>query len=523
MSSLSNFVHDSPRTRQGQPPCLDETLAILGFQQARQHTYEWLMAYPDARPLLEAIQTCFNPQSVLSESETAEFSRITDTRSPLCAIDALFAASPLEHTTVDCQPDQKRQAQLKSAREHLALLTFQRDALKEAIRNSPMQPRTSACLPDSQCSKFSASDTCFRIRSMLQHLQHHLQRDVVSISFASDFKHYTAKERIHSDIIAAFTAEVSYKQPHAAQHPQFSSNSHIKKIVQSYADLRANHCKTEAQLKREIAIVSSLNSNDGEFLDMTAASMRPHQDWRVRGITELEGKAKRVSEEASDFLWKKIEVFTLSDSLLKQKSYIDSMDISLRAFIEQRLRIHCFQAIVDLQSTQRNLLEASLQKIISQSINPIQLDQNAATNLSSLQPFSALSLGHMSLSESGLENLTSSNSVQEDDNFSSTVDELLTLLGQFLETTSSKKGSLELQSHPRYSGLVKKLEEVLSGNSIILDALIRKRATIVNGSASPMRQSNHSWISKINSKSSSPLSHNCPTLQNDSKPSRPKT
>lgn len=390
---MSHEQADPPAT-----PSLGRVLKELGFETSADEggDFDWLYAYPAARPLLDAISTRFSPECVLSVEEADDYERICQRHPPpLPPTDAREIVAPLSNAShlnisVPKSANSARTALHTALRQKLstiqALTAVVRDAVgadnasetDDELSNSRDDPEfdleeeevpseVQAELHDhldelERISRYSRS----QISSPTSTSSPRLTGESNVEYEAGDIFEYVREERRENEQIAASIEELSQKlavRPgNEAYDKDLVSDPQLCKLVENYAELRARSIMLETDLARKCATIDALLTNSGEQLDTEGYESASHlyEDLKARAQEAEQSLSDDVSKRASQWLWNRIRSQALDHILKRQQSYITQLESYIAALVEQRIRIMC----VSVAQSRRNELASDLMRTL---------------------------------------------------------------------------------------------------------------------------------------------------------------
>lgn len=372
---------------------LGQALEELGFETSPDEggDFDWLYAYPAARPLLEAISTRFSSECVLSVEEAENYEQICRQHPPpLPSTDAQKIVSPISdasklNISIPGSPHSARDALETALRQKLSaiqsLTAVVRDAI-DADSVSETDNNRSYCREDSGESDLEEEEASSEVQAELHDILDDLERIArysrtqISSPTSSpritgecgperevgDIFEYVSEERHESEQIAASIEELSHKlavRPgNEAYDKNLVSDPQLCKLVDNYVDLRARSVVLETDLARQCAIIDTLLSSGGEQVDVEGyeSAMHLYEDLKARAREAERSLSDDVSKRASQWLWDRIRTQALDHTLERQQSYISQLEKYLAALVEQRIRIMC----VSTAQNRRNTLAADL-------------------------------------------------------------------------------------------------------------------------------------------------------------------
>lgn len=509
MSFTSSVTHESPARERLHSSSISDTFAVLGFKPAKTHTYEWMTAYPDAQELLHAIKSSFKPSSVLSECESNEYESFIASRRAIPQQYVFLASDPHLRTSPFFLNEEHNNV-FQSAKNRLKFLEEQREVLRDAVDEEQSQAVSPAEIPSLRPSR--TRERFIRFRSMLQTL-HQQSRDIAgSSSPYSELLRHHDKELAQMKCLADSSAHLCPAPIKEAQALQDCAHRLVKNAVASYTQARSKQISLEALLARDTAMLAALCLNDVTYLEMTAASMTSQiKDLRTRGEDLLQKKISSLSSADEEMLWNRIEALSLNDGIQRCQTYAKSMEACIEALVAQRFRTSCFHSAAEFQERLKEYLHACIQGL-TPSLSPVKdSDDASGLHIDEISPrntacrSSSTVFGRLEII-----NCTSNGQKQRDLSFldalqatifSSAVEDSSTMIKDLKEKVGSSEKSLELCPHPKFVKLIEDLEQTVESNTVLLDALLRKRDSIVSGSRDPPQSPNKSWIRRINARS----------------------
>lgn len=488
---------------------MSETFLKLGIKLPPRKGYEWMAEYPDALPLLDAIRSSFKPASILSEKEADDCARY-ELRNPHFPRTLLSEASKaIEHAPLSRDVHTLYEERKSAARKRLEVLKDQRSILRDVLDQKKSRTGSpSACTMRKK--PLQIKELSSRYRSKMELLRRVESRDIGSVVLDSDLTRYHEAEHRYIERVADYASEAAREYVAASQESTVQMPSRLISVIRSYGKICAQQTTCEVQLARITAFLTSLTINDGSYLEMTTSAMNARlEDLRSRTATALKRKIADVSEDASRDLNGEIQAFLISKYLQKQDAYIGTMQVCINAYMEQRLRIHCFQALTQAISHKRDALLESISKIkaCSKQVETCAISESATETLEvrNTRLDSNALLNIIYANQRYAEHITESFEDElESSMFSSTKSDSSSIIQHLKDSIGVKNGLLDLGSPAQFSRLVMDMEEALSSTSPVVDSLFRQYETVRKGTDSSGRAANLSWVKRINDRKSPP-------------------
>lgn len=532
---------------------LGRALKDLGFEPSagEEGDFDWLYAYPAARPLLEAISTRFTPECVLSVDEAESYAQICRrSPPPLPLTDAQEVAAPLLDASSFnvCTRKSSRSARfaLRGAlRQKLSAIQALTMTLRDAVEAGPISETDSNYSfdresSDSDAEEEEASEIHAELHDLLDDLERmsrHNRPQIPSPTSsprplgeselsheAGDICEYVEEERCENEQIVANIEELSHKLAvRPAEEPydkELVTDPQLCKLVDNYADLRARTVMLEVGLARNCATVDALVSSTGEQLDAEGyeSASRLYDDLKARAQEAEKSLASDVSKRSCQWLWDCIRVQVLEHTLDRQRNYIVQLEKYLAALVEQRIRTMC----VATAQRKRNELASDLMgtleefEITSKSIvdsnkhsqNPSRITSPVRSIAKTERLFADSSPTFITREfdnslESHLETCgttarqskadSTTADETEDSVFRNIVAEESVVFTDFRNRIGCERQWLDLDIGPELKSLVRQLEEEVSSNSVVLDTLLRNRSRIQDHNATAT-SANRQWI-----------------------------
>lgn len=481
-----------------------DALVALGFSPARSQKYEWLSSYPEARPLLSAIQTSFSPQCVLAETHASKYANLAQ-KQPQLPDDQLFEASrpltsgaPLFHDV-----HRQRQARLNAARKRLDLLNAQKDVLREAVVQKRARPR-GAMSPRTPPPRRNRPDEEPSVQRLVEQLRAGMLRDSVSFGADASVDIYCQREHAFFDELLTYARQsLQERAPNDRAAPAEPQKLSMKQLVASHATIKADQCMREARLARANAMLTSISLSKGAYLEKSTASMHSLiKDLRDRGAKALKAKAKHVEEQAQDSLWSRIHTISLTETLRQQNTILELARFCAVVCLEQRIRILCFHLATRTQAGRYRMLFDALLRLLSKSSKDT-LGEQEETSFKQAECGTGTEenqvlemqkkIADMEVTEDELN--STSISALENGIFDSAVRTMVDLITGFVHRIGREDSWLRLDSHQDYAPLLAEFEKILNHNTSILEAVLKRRG-LPNG-VSPQGQN---WVRIVNSR-----------------------
>lgn len=481
-----------------------DALVALGFSQARSQKYEWLSSYPEARPLLAAIQTSFSPQCVLTETQASKYVHLAQNH-PQLPDEHLFEASRPLTCGAPLFPDVQRQKKnrLKAARKRLDLLNAQKEVLREAVVQKRARPR-GAMSPRTPPPRRNRPDEQPSVQRQVELLRMRVLRNPVSFSADATVDMYCQREQAFFDELLTYAGQTLQERAPddraALAEPQQVS---LKQLVHSYATIKADQCMHEARLARANAMLTSISLSKGAYLEKSTASMHSLiKDLRDRGAKALKAKAKQVEEQAQDSLWSRIHTISLTETLRQQNTILELARFCAVVCLEQRVRILCFNLATSAQADRYRVLFDALHRLLSKPSGD-GLGEQEQTSFEQAECATQTDEGQLLEIQRKISGLdvtedelsSSSISALENDIFDSAVGTMVDLITGFVHRIGCENSWLRLDSHHDYAPLLAEFENILSHNTSILEAVLKRR-----GSPNGISPQSQNWVRIVNSR-----------------------
>lgn len=496
---------------------LSENFAQLGFEPARTQTYDWMASFPDAHAFLEAMQTCFTKSDVLSEKEAKKHEEIAQSGTLLNSADALLAADPLLSSESELSLSEAREKRLLSARERLDCLKAQKEALIELLASSGEEEERVQTPVESNEREY-VQQTCSRLYELADDLQDFAGEQLDGSKVSSDFETFLGTEKNFSTEIADMATPGFQANSMTFSSSKLDWDSVAKKAINSYAKLQAKTYVCEAIVARDLAMMASLSTDDGKYMEMTTSSMIPLiKELQSSGVKALNKRTKTLEEEARQGLMNQLAVISLSDKQKRQTAYIETMQLSLSSFVQQRIRLICLQSVVESMLSVRDQLETCFAKLSCTSDRPGVIvypepPPNVDSNPEHQQNISSELCDEPNTGcdgEEGVNDCTSGQILKkrveldraETELFFSVALGTLNQVKGFTSRHSSSRESFNLDTNPRFAAVISDLKDFILKNSVVLDALMKKRTLIVVGSSNPQRSPSRMWTQRVLSSS----------------------
>lgn len=478
----------------------------LGIKLPPSKGYEWMAEYPDALPLFDAIRSSFTSASILSEKEADDCARYKLRNPHLPRLLLSEASTAIENAPLSRDVQALYDERITSAQKRLQSLKDQRSILRELLdqkksKTASSSNRTKIRKP-TQVKELSS-----RYRSKIELLRRFESRDIGSVVLDSDLTRYHEAEYRYIERVADYASEVAREYVEASQKSSVQTPSRLVSVIRSYGKICAQQTGCEVQLARDTAFLTSLTINDGSYLEMTNPVMNARlTDLRSRTATALKRKMADVSEDASRDLNGEVQAFLMSKNLQKQDAYIGTMQACIKAYMDQRLRIHCFQALRQAMSLKRDRLLESISKIKAYSAEAETPAESEPTT-KALEVGTGKALLSIIYANQRYAQHIVGNCFEdelESSVFSSAQSDASNIMQHLKDSIGTNKGWLDLGPPAQFSQLMVDMEEVLSSTSPVVDALVRHYETVRRGTDSSIRAPNLSWVKTINARHSAP-------------------
>lgn len=357
-------------------PSLSNVLKVLGFEPNPEegNEYEWLYAYPSARPLLQAIATTFSADCVLTVDEAESYAEI-HIRNPslLHPSEARDIAQPLAETGFSPNPafnspQNARAALRKALQERLAGIQSSIAIIKEllVVKDSTTQHSQDLGERGYDIAADETSESLTEISDLLDEIEQAVKypRTIASPTKSpskaevrdstcdntGEVGEYIQEERFENELIInsveEFSQKLSVRPVNEVYDIELTTDDQLCELVDGYAELRARTVKTEIDIARKCAIAEAFLSVDYEQFDAEGYESISHL------YKQLTSRAKNaeasivddVTKRARQWLWDCIRIEKARHILKQQQSYINELEKNLSALVEQRIRIMCVSA-----------------------------------------------------------------------------------------------------------------------------------------------------------------------------------
>lgn len=479
-----------------------DALVALGFNQAQSQNYEWLTSYPEARPFLNAIQTSFTPECVLSEAEAATFENLSKSTPQLPDEQLYMASRPLMNGTTQ-YPDvhHQRRSRLEAARKQLSMLKKQKEVLEEALSHKRARPRgaLSPHTPPLRRNRLSEEQST---EQLADELAAFTPTESLFMGAEEGVAAYIQKEEAFSEELRSYAQQTVQDEVHGEHRSSHETKtSSLKGLVRSYAAIKSNQFIEETRLARANAILIYINMNKAAYTEMPLTSVRSLiKDQRHRGSLAIKARAKELEDEAQETLWNQIQDIALSETLRQQESLLELERFCAARCLEQRLRIHSFNVAVKAQ--EKRLAEVS-NALLHLSLPHENSDQNnkqiSACGSDTFTKPGEKELEELQriLEESAplADDMSTDNVISmENDVFDSAVETLADMLTDFANRIGCDDSWLRFESHAEFAPLVEDYERVLNYNTSILEAVLKRRR-----SPKGLSPRSRNWVQIVNS------------------------
>lgn len=512
--SFSSTISHSPRERKTRAHTLSEALFELGFVQAKTQNYDWMTTYPDAIPLLEEIRTNIHPSCVLAASDAEKHRSLTLTHEHVSPSDIVDAARPLINAPLLKDVTSSRKALIASLRNKVENLKTQRKILQDACADA-QDSHNAATLPKSaQDKRKKRNIKLLRLRATIERLKEFASQDLDALQNDSDVLRYCDAEAKHNENIASVVLQRFRRDLSEAFDYQASMTQRARQAVNAYAKLKRMQCMYRALVIRDAAMIASLEKNDGKYLEMTSSSMHSLiKELQNNSEKAMQLKANKVAEASREALQKEVGHFSHSERVRQQNEYIDAMQNCVSLYVEQRIRIHCLQVVASHVTTLREQAVGVLEKAtpdlsrvtFSGKVDPSRKTEESNEETENNESWRDANVTERSCNE--CKDDTHSLQALEDQAFSFYVggvaSEIASLTTSIPETSSHPRSWLRFSSHPQSDALINELEAQLGQNTAVLEALLQKKAAIVDKASASAREHSPSvsWVSRINATS----------------------
>ena len=469
---------------------LTDSFAHLGFEPARTQTYDWMASIPDTNLLLEALKG-FTDKNVLSSEEAAKYQEIINHQSTLSSSELLYVASPLLKSQSDLTLEQARKKQLYASRARLESLQAEKELLLEQLEAQSDDEETEDGVK-SQESDF-LEGACASLFSKTGELQDFSKDRLDSANMHAEFEGYLERERHFSSEVAERSGP-GLENYSSAGSSKIESDPRVSKSIKSFAKLHAKKHICEAFMVRDTAWINALSEDDGKYMEMTASTMTTLiSELKANNTKLLKSKASLIEEEARQRLLSQLDIISLSDKERQQKAYMEIMQTSISAFAQQRLRLVCVESVLESMVSVRDRLESCFEKLCctedppgpvvypNEQVNPDQAESSCSE---------IVSLDSSQASSSCIE-------TAEVSKFLLVAQELLNQLQTLCATHSSSSETFLLGTQPRLAGVIVQLKAQLQKNTLVLNALMKKKASLLASSSEQARLTNQSWPREV--------------------------
>lgn len=503
LSTKSSRSHSPLQKANATHATFSDALVALGFGQARSQKYEWLSSYPEARPLLTGIQTSFSPQCVLTESQADRYTDLVQ-KAPQLPDEQLFEASRPLMNGAPLLPDVRRQRQsrLEAAKKRLDLLNKQKEVLQEAVAQKRARPRGTMSPRTPPPRRNRPNDDPVWQRQV-EMLRVSVQSNTVSFGADAEVDMYCQREQAFFDELLTYARQTLQERvPDDHSSIADPKKLSVKQLVNSYAAIKADQCMHEARLARANAMLTSISLSKGAYMEMSTASMHSLiKDLRDRGAKALKAKAKRVEEQAQDSLWSRIHAISLSETLRQQNTLLELARFCAVGCLEQRIRILCFNLAAKTQERRyRELFDALLGLLLKNQTDSVSNEKVLLQDPASIKRFGEdkyleIRSAHTAMEMKEDELTSTAVTALENGIFDAAVQTMADMLTNFVNRIGCENSWLRLDSHPEYHPLLGEFEKILSYNTSILEAVLKRRGSPI--AASPQSQN---WIQIVNSR-----------------------
>ncbi|CAN8074015.1 unnamed protein product [Agarophyton chilense] len=214
------------------------------------------------------------------------------------------------------------------------------------------------------------------------------------------------------------------------------------------------------------------------------------RDIRSRAATCVKRKLEDVYEDAFKDLAGEVQAYLLSENLQRQDAYIRTMQACIRAYMLQRLRIHCFQVLVDTICRKRDMLFDSMSGIVSSCTSAkglIRKETEPGWMEMGSQHGDTIAINHTNNTTAfRVEKVVERSMVDEVEYvfFSSLRRDASDIVQYLKDNIGARKRWIDLESPVEFHRTAKDFEELLTSSSLVLESLVRHFEALLNGTIS---------------------------------------
>ncbi|KAI0565106.1 hypothetical protein FGB62_22g476 [Gracilaria domingensis] len=463
--------------------------------------------HADARPLMDAIRDSFTTSSILQDKEIKDYESRTKGKSGLPA-EVLFQVSTVnENAPSSTELKKKYDDVLVSARKRLELLKSQRNALRGLLDEKESHHNHTVGRTPRQY-QLEVKEVFSRYRSKIGIIRRLMSRDIGSVSLDAELMTYHNAEQKYVERVADYASDVAQRYAEINQESSTLIPQRLISVLRSYGKICAQQTNCEIQLARSTAFLTSLSINDGSHLEMTTLSMTTLlRDIRSRTATCIKRKLEDVSEDAFKDLSGEVHAYLLSENLQRQDAYIRTMQACIRAYMLQRLRIHCFQVLVDIVCRKRDMLFDSVSRAkscCSSSNNLFGADARTDSMELKIVPSETDAMIPMNPGAAHIGSFIENLLIDEVESsfFSSLLEDASCVVQDMKDRIGARKHWLDFEPSSQFNRTTSDLEDMLTSTSSVVEALVRHYNALLDGVNSTISSPNKSWIKRITVKHS---------------------
>lgn len=495
-SGMSENIRASPPQRNNSKGTFVDVLHVLGFSRARADSFEWLYSYPTSRTLLDAISSSFSEHCVLSPQQAQRYRVLLNkpTLSEPILSDPTFveAAEVVSSSPPLPGVQELRKIELHSAKKRLQLLKSQKDILRDVVGYKSRRSRL-ALSPKTMRSRLSRiarlGEGESNAASRLEQLQYLLHEMPYTHSPEGSEDSYLEKEEDLASYLLSQAQQVLSGEFSGAISKKPKPQPSVREVVKSYGDIKVEQCGHEAQLARTNAILASLQLSNVVLVEISNSTIAPlTADLRTRGAKALKVKAKRTHEDATSILWARIHEITLGETLRRQNAVLVVISSAAKLYLEARIRLLCllrFSCMLTNQGILYNDLSDSMSRLApgedtksepssAATLSPCLSPPPAAETRACEKAMAVFNSDRLSLEE-GCERYGDPLEEGEGNAIYDGIQQLETLIEDVTSTSQFTGSTPRFEPCPEYAAVLARVESVISENTSILRAVLRKR------------------------------------------------